>query len=217
MAITKATASSIAPAAKGDLVVGTATNDSGVLAVGANGTVLTAASGETTGLQWATPSSGGMTLISTTTLTGASVTLSSIPATYNHLQLVVIAYKPASQVSLLARFNNDSNTRYTTQTGSGSNDWSSVSFGASSFKIQNDVDDSTATGISVTDVFYYANTSIWKMAHTLFIGNHPAVPADVRGNRFFGVYNQTTAIDRIDLFPSSGNFTSGTAYLYGIK
>ncbi len=131
--------------------------------------------------------------------------------------IIVVAYKPASQVSLLARFNNDSNTRYTTQTGSGSNDFSSVSFTQASFKIQNDVDDSTATGISVTDVFYYANTSIWKMAHTLFIGNHPAVPADVRGNRFFGIYNQTTAIDRIDLFPSSGNFTSGTAYLYGIK
>jgi len=33
MPITKATASSIAPAAKGDLVVGSATNDASVLAV----------------------------------------------------------------------------------------------------------------------------------------------------------------------------------------
>jgi hypothetical protein len=35
MAISKATASSIAPAAKGDLVAGSATNDAAVLAVGA--------------------------------------------------------------------------------------------------------------------------------------------------------------------------------------
>ena len=55
MAITKATASSIAPAAKGDLVAGSATNDAAVLGVGANNTVLTADSAEATGLKWATP------------------------------------------------------------------------------------------------------------------------------------------------------------------
>lgn len=57
MPITKATASSIAPAAKGDLVVGSATNDAAVLAVGANGTTLVADSAEATGLKWATPAS----------------------------------------------------------------------------------------------------------------------------------------------------------------
>jgi hypothetical protein len=58
MAISKATASSVAPAAKGDLVVGSGTNDAAVLAVGTNDYVLTAASGETTGLKWAAPASG---------------------------------------------------------------------------------------------------------------------------------------------------------------
>jgi hypothetical protein len=59
MAITKATASSIAPAAKGDLVAGSATNDAAVLGVGANDTVLTADSTEATGLKWAAPAGGG--------------------------------------------------------------------------------------------------------------------------------------------------------------
>jgi len=57
MAITKATASSIAPAVKGDLVAGSATNDAAVLGVGANDTVLTADSTQTTGLKWAAVSS----------------------------------------------------------------------------------------------------------------------------------------------------------------
>jgi len=88
MPITKATASSVAPAAKGDLVVGSATNDASVLAVGTNNHVLTADSSTATGLKWAAPSSGGMTLISTTTMSGASVTLSSIPQDYVSLLLV---------------------------------------------------------------------------------------------------------------------------------
>lgn len=41
--------------AKGDLPVGTAADTAAKLAVGSNGTVLTAASGQSTGLQWSTP------------------------------------------------------------------------------------------------------------------------------------------------------------------
>ena len=59
MPITKATASSIAPAAKGDLVVGSATNDAAVLGVGSNDQVLTADSSTATGLKWAAAGGGG--------------------------------------------------------------------------------------------------------------------------------------------------------------
>jgi len=45
--------------AKGDLVVGTGADAFSKLTVGANGTVLTAASGEATGLSWTTPPAGG--------------------------------------------------------------------------------------------------------------------------------------------------------------
>lgn len=44
--------------AKGDLAGGTGSNTAARLAVGTNGQVLTADSGETTGLKWATPTSG---------------------------------------------------------------------------------------------------------------------------------------------------------------
>ncbi len=45
--------------AKGDLIVGTADNTVGRLAVGTNGHTLVADSAETTGLKWAAPAAGG--------------------------------------------------------------------------------------------------------------------------------------------------------------
>ena len=59
MAITKATASSIAPAAKGSIVVGSATNDAGVLAVGTDTHILVADSAESLGMKWAAPAAVG--------------------------------------------------------------------------------------------------------------------------------------------------------------
>jgi hypothetical protein len=83
--------------AKGDLIAATAADTAARLAVGANGTVLTADSAEATGLKWATPTAGGYTLISTTTLSGSSVNLSSIPQTYRDLVLVLQGFQPPSQ------------------------------------------------------------------------------------------------------------------------
>jgi hypothetical protein len=58
--------------AKGDLVPGTGADTFARLPVGANGTVLTADSAETTGIKWAAASSGALTLISSVTFTTVS-------------------------------------------------------------------------------------------------------------------------------------------------
>jgi hypothetical protein len=74
MAITKATASSIAPAAKGDLVAGSATNDAAVLTVGANNTVLTADSSEATGLKWQAPATFLARINTNQSITSSTIT-----------------------------------------------------------------------------------------------------------------------------------------------
>jgi len=51
--MTKSRSNATAPAAKGELVIGTGTDASGILSVGANDTVLTADSSTATGLKWA--------------------------------------------------------------------------------------------------------------------------------------------------------------------
>jgi hypothetical protein len=75
--------------AKGDIIAATAADTVSRLAVGANDTVLTADSTAATGLKWATPAAGGMTLLSTTTLSGATTTISSISQSYNTLFAVI--------------------------------------------------------------------------------------------------------------------------------
>jgi len=76
MAITKATASSVAPAAKGDLVVGSGTNDAAVLGVGSADQVLTVDSSTGTGLKWAAPA-GGSTFVGVSATKNAAQSISN--------------------------------------------------------------------------------------------------------------------------------------------
>jgi len=69
-----------APAVKGNIVVGTGTDTSAVLAVGANGTTLVADSAEATGLKWATAAAAGKPIlqyVTASTTTPVSITSSS--------------------------------------------------------------------------------------------------------------------------------------------
>jgi hypothetical protein len=67
--------------AKGDLVVGTGADTFARLAVGTNDYVLTAASGETTGLKWAAPAGGGGKVLQVVTAT-YSTSVDSTSLTY---------------------------------------------------------------------------------------------------------------------------------------
>jgi hypothetical protein len=99
--------------AKGDLIAATAADTPAALTVGANGTVLTAASGEATGLQWAVPAAGGgMTLVETLTLSGASTTSGSIAGTYKHLFVVVKGTTASTNTDFYLRMNGDSGSNY---------------------------------------------------------------------------------------------------------
>ncbi len=77
--------------AKGDLLVGTAADTPGRLAVGTNGQVLTAASTTGTGLAWATPASG-LTLVKSQTIGSgvSSITVSdAFNSTYDNYRIIV--------------------------------------------------------------------------------------------------------------------------------
>jgi hypothetical protein len=215
MAITKATASSIAPAAKGNLVVGSATNDAAVLTVGANATVLTADSAEATGLKWATPSSGSMTLLSTTTLTGASITISSISGAYKDLRIIMQLFEPSNNTGygINMRFNSDSGTNYRSTLTSSSND----AYDLTSIPMSTNL--SSTTVVSLADILIpdYANAVTRKMC---YIKSHAAnyfATTKVEFTNTVGLYNSTSAISALTFFPGTANMDGGTVLVYGVN
>ena len=89
--------------AKGDLIVGTADNTVGRLAVGTNGYTLVADSAETTGLKWAAPSSGALTLIKKQTIGSAvsSVTVSdAFSSTYDNYKVIVTGGAGSTNINM---------------------------------------------------------------------------------------------------------------------
>lgn len=201
---------------KGDLY-GYSTVDARI-AVGTNGQVLTADSTAATGVAWA--SAGGMTLINTggTTLSGASVNIASIPATYNALKIIIVNYKPATDNAYLAmQFNGDSTVNRHWYQGSftaAPNKPYDSTFGAISYGQDNTA---SSTSIIEINVPYYANTSIWKMYESYSVENNATTTTNLNMMVNMGGYNQTTAISSLTFLTNGGNLTSGTVYIYGVK
>jgi hypothetical protein len=202
---------------KGDIIAATGASTPSRLGVGTNGQALIADSTAATGMKWDTPSAGGMTLISTTTLSGASVTLSSIPSTYVNLVVIIQNLRPASdQEQFKMRFNADSTaTRHYSVNGLSANN---IPFDSNDATVTPTLDNTVAQGLIYMDIPSYANTTTWKMFRAQsFVNNATTATSMNSFNLSTGFYNQTSAISSLQFLMSSGNFTSGTVLLYGVK
>jgi hypothetical protein len=186
------------------------------LALGTAGQVLTVNSGATAP-EWAAVATGGMTLISTTTLTGASVTLSAIPATFNSLEIIVRLHLTATDnQALLMRMNSDTtiNRHAFRQDATATNN---IAFDRTSFEVSGQIDNTITQAIVKISIPDYANTSTWKCCQMLAFTNNASTTTNFNFFAGSGVYNQTAAISSLVFLPNSGNFTSGTVLLYGVK
>jgi hypothetical protein len=159
---------------------------------------------------------GGLTLLSTTTLSGSSVTLSSLPQNYVNLRIYVRNYLPATDAQeIRAQVNGDSAaSRYA---NAGTFSATAQSYGNNYWALTQHNDNAVAIGTSMLELVDYTNTTTAKM---ILIQSHTVNGTTTSQYNFYsgaGVYNQTGAITSINLFTSSGNFTSGTLLLYGVR
>jgi hypothetical protein len=200
--------------AKGDLIAATASDTVSRLAVGTNGHVLTADSAEATGIKWASVVGGSMTLLSTTTLSGSSVVISSISSAYRNLYLVINNFRPNNDSETVrVRVNGDSGARYRNDAIAGATGAFSDTFwnwsGAS--------DNGASTSFMQMTMFDYATSGIWKTGLGYSWTNNQTTPANSNFQSTAFAYNQTGAISSITLYVNAATFTSGTALLYGVN
>jgi hypothetical protein len=205
--------------AKGDLVGGTGADTFARLAVGANDTVLTADSTTSTGLKWATPAAGGMTLLTSGTVVNgnASLSLTSISGSYKDLRLLLKNWRGTTDnVFLRMQFNTDTGTNYATINYSTTNPTGS-SWGGTTLTVAGSIDDTTNDGIVSVEIYDYANTATQKIAISLNVNSDSASTANYSARKDMHLYNSTSAITSIQLFFNSGNLNAGTYELYGVN
>jgi hypothetical protein len=219
MAITKASSNAVAPAAKGDLVVGNATNDSGVLAVGTTDQVLTVDSTTATGLKWATASAGGMTIIASGSL-AASITgldLTSISSIYTDLKLYITDLSTSSLGignSFRIRLNNSSGSVYSYNSFSSANSTLTNSTNNTEFIISGIPSAGDDNSFNF-EILNYSNTTSRKTVNWQTTMHLDSPTGTTTG---FGAWGATpAAVNRITMYLPDGVFDGGSYILYGVK
>jgi hypothetical protein len=208
--------------AKGDIIAATAADTVSRLAVGANDTVLTADSTAATGLKWATPSSGGMTLLSTTTLSGSSTTISGLSGDYNELLFVLQDVTPSTATILYYRLNGNTDSNY--RNSSVEADWSGATsttrqYTGSAFDLTptrnlRATDTNSSGYVSIKN---YTATNCFKSVEDFF--NYTGADNYILNHRGFNYFQveATSAITSITFIVNAGTFSTGTVKTYGVK
>jgi hypothetical protein len=183
------------------------------LGVGANGTVLTADSAETTGLKWVTPASSALVLIKSQAIGSGVSTVavtSAFSTTYDSYEIIISGGVCSNNSSSLGFQLGATTTGYahilnyalfsapTTPASSGSSNDSKFAFTGSCN------DQSLAAHIRITDPF----ATKWTKIAADFAQN------DAAGN-MNGFLKNTTSYTDFTLIPAPGTLTGGTIYVYG--
>lgn len=156
-----------------------------------------------------------------TVLTGTQVTITfdSIPNTYTDLVLLMSARKDNTNTLLRVRFNSDSTALYseTVLRGDGSAASSLATNASNQWSPIVNISTDTSNTFTSTELYIpnYAGSANKVGSRTDVVENNAtAAPMRASGQ----LYRSTSAISRIDIDSTTGNFVSGSRFdLYGIK
>jgi hypothetical protein len=168
--------------------------------------------------------------IATVTGTGSagSITFSSIPSTYKHLQIRAIAKDTNTAgnttLSVEMRFNGDTGSNYAYHELRGDGSTASTNAASSQTKIvvfNASLRETVATssmGVSIIDVHDYSSTTKNKTVRYISGVNKNLGTTDDRISLGSGLWINTAAITSVTLIPTQTAFSTSTVFsLYGIK
>jgi hypothetical protein len=166
--------------------------------------------------------SGAWDSIATTTVGAggaASITFSSIPQTYTHLQLRLFAFGNTTDSGLI-RFNSDTATNYSWHALTGTGAAASANANSTvNFIVGNGYNlgpnSTTIAFVTIIDILDYANTNKYKTLRSLD-GTDRNGTGQV--TLLSGNWRSSSAITSISLAPNTGSFTQYSSFaLYGVK
>lgn len=201
----------------GDIEYRSATaNTNTRLAIGSAGQVLTVAAGVPS---WATPSSGGMTLISTTTLSGASTTITVAANSYIDLVLQCEAIDCSNDVDVFIQLNGITGATDYLPAVIASNNGSAFSAYGKTNGIYFNLPSAEGFGTGNSN---YANVQIFNANSTIRKCIDVNVASEHNSGRVQSVrntvnVNATAVISSIVFKVTTNTFDGGTIKLYGVK
>jgi hypothetical protein len=205
--------------AEGDLLVGDAADALQRLAIGSNAQVLTVDTSVDGKIKWAAPATGGgMTLLQSLSLSGASVTSSTFSSDYVQFFIYIkAAYTAASAVDLYMRINGDTASNYGYRNIMGDNGGISSSGSTSSSFYQFGVGGNSSTPrLTSNGIITITRPSDTDQVfiESQFQGYDAT---SYRNYQTVGVYDNSAAITNVTLYPNGQNWSGGTAEIYGVK
>lgn len=170
---------------------------------------------------WGAASAAGTAFesIASASGTGSSgtITFSSIPSTYTHLQIRGMAYD-GSAYTVYLRANGDTGTNYSRHRLYGQGSAASATGSATQAQIDTGMYGGYTTNIMsvwTIDLLDYASTTKYKTFRGLAGYDQNGAGAI---SVFSGLWQSTSAVTSISLIDSAGNFNTQTTFaLYGIK
>jgi hypothetical protein len=203
----------------GDVIYATGSGAVTRLGIGTSGQVLTVASGVPS---WSSAASGGgMTLLSTTTLSGASTSISITPTGYNEIAVIVSGVTNGSNGNLFMGINTDTTAGNYVQAFFGTE--------GTAFYSGANVGVAGVNAILPGQAGYLGSNSANIAQFTIYQPNGTTRKTVTASSAFLSSsslnaasyttcnYVTTSALSSIQLKTTVGTFTAGTCLIYGVK